>query len=76
MTRKQIKRDKTIGLLLRKSREQWGITQDEMAKNLAVSRHMIYRMEGGGLPGGRSFIDVLEYLEIDLIKLLEAHTKE
>lgn len=46
---------KEIGRSIKKSRERLGLTQDQMAKNILVSRRYYWSLEKGTSAGGQQF---------------------
>lgn len=72
MTNKAIKINKIIGANIKYQRNEIGLTQDQLAKRLKLSRPSVVQIENGrqGLPV-HSLITVSNVLEVTVSRLLK-----
>lgn len=65
-----------IGKLLKELRKEKGLTQEQLAEQLNISRRTISRWETGhNLPDLDILIEIADYYEIDLRELLDGEKK-
>lgn len=65
-----------IGEFLKELRKEKGLTQEQLAENLNVSRRTVSRWEtGNNLPDLDVLIEMADYYEVDLRELLDGERK-
>lgn len=66
-----------IGMFFRELRKEKGLTQEQLAEHLGVSRRTVSRWEtGSNMPDLDILIEMADYYEVELRELLDGERKE